>query len=341
MFKQTLDLMRNASPAKDIVLRRCLPLAGALLMANIAMAQNWVSSGAPGAPVIPFDALVTGYGSPAAAGLPKPPLYTCRGGSREGYGLQVGKYTPGGTGCEFGYGGTERSVEDFEFLVTSWESASGGFIPPNAVQGGYEEPVPGSTLKLPLYYCRAEIGGAPLPHSPVTPPSLQLGKIRSDFGACFVPYSGREIALGNYQVLVALNPAMPLATVPASNGFVPNDAIRAGTDVDGTPLYICSAFFGDGTHPGKLHSSFGGCNISYGGVEHTITNYYVLRPDWLGIPDYDFPAGVDVDGSPLHVCRGFFNKGLYPGKKRQTWTTCSFGLGGIEQSATDYEILSH
>src|SRR5579863_6235406 len=86
-------------------------LAGLVLACNVTMAQvNWAPSGPVGAPVIPFDALATGWASPASAGMPKPPLYTCRGGQNEGFGLQVGKFTPGGTGCEFGYGGKEQSV---------------------------------------------------------------------------------------------------------------------------------------------------------------------------------------------------------------------------------------
>jgi Protein of unknown function (DUF3421) len=313
-------------------------VAGLVLASNLAFGQNWVSS-TSASPVIPFDAPPTGWTNPTST-LPKTPLYTCRGGAAEGLGVQVGKFTPGGSGCEFGYGGKEISVPDFEFLVMSWESAGSGFVPPNAVQGGWD-PIVGSVDKLPLYYCRGEIRSGSLQRPPSGPSSLQLGKIRPGFAGCVVPYSGTEFTLGEYEVLVALQPAMPLATVPAINGFVPQDAIRAGTDADGTPLYICSAFFNGGTFPGKLHSSFGGCNISYAGVEHTISSYFVLRPDWLGIPTYDFPAGTDVDGSPLHVCRLFLTTGLYPGKKRQPWTTCNVGLSGIEQTGTNFEILSH
>ncbi len=324
----------------SILRRHYAPFAGIMLACNFAMAQNWVPSGPLGAPVIPFDAVVDGYASPTLPGLPRPLLYTCRGGVAEGYGLQVGTFFPGSTDCEFGYGGKEISVPDFEFLVTSWEAASGGFVPSDAVQGGWDSPDPRTGVKPPLYYCRGKIGGSLLA-PPRTPASLQLGKIRPGFPGCFVPYSGSEISIGNYEVLVALNPAMPLATVPAINGSVPQDAIRAGTDVDGTPLYICSAYYANGTHPGKLHSSFGGCNISYAGVEHTIPSYFVLRPDWLGIPTFDFPAGTDSDGSPLHVCRAFFEGGLYPGKTRATWKTCNFGLAGKEEAGTLYEILSN
>jgi hypothetical protein len=184
-------------------------------------------------------------------GLPKPPRYSCRGEVAEGYDLQVGKFTLGSTGCEFSYGGLAISVPDFAFLVTSWELASGGFVPPNAVQGGWDSPGPVTGVKPPLYYCRGEIGGGHRGAPPISPVSLQLGKIRPGLGGCFVPYSGREILLGNYQVLVASHPAMPLATVPAINGFVPQDAIRAGTDVDGTPLYMCSAYYANSTHPGN------------------------------------------------------------------------------------------
>jgi hypothetical protein len=94
--------------------------------------------------------------------------------------------------CEFSYGGPEISVPDFEFLVTSWQAASGGFVPPNAVQGGWDSPDPVTGVKSPLYYCRGEIGGGPRGAPPITPVSLQLGKIRRGFGGCFVPYSGER-----------------------------------------------------------------------------------------------------------------------------------------------------
>jgi hypothetical protein len=154
--------------------------------------------------------------------VPKEPMYTCRGGSREGYGVQVGRYVPGTTSCDFSYGGREVEEPDFEFLVMSWQSASGGTVPANAVVDGYDTPPPGEIYGPSLYPCRGSIAG-----------SLQLGKIRPGFGGCVIPYSGRELTLTTYQVLVNETPAMPLATVSASNGFVPQDAIRAGTDGDG------------------------------------------------------------------------------------------------------------
>ena len=170
---------------------------------------------------------------------------------------------------------------------------------------------------------------------------LQLGEIGAGYPGCLVPYSGRGILLGTYEVLVAENPSMPLAVDPASGGFVPQDAVRAGTDADGSPLYLCSALYAGLGHPGKLHPSFGGCNISYAGVEHTISSYLVFRPNWLGIGKYDFPSGTDSNGAPLHVCRAYLNGNLYPGKTQETWKTCNFGLNGKEEMLANYEILSN
>jgi hypothetical protein len=335
MSIQTSVTFNLARAVQGRLFSHCLSLAGLLLASHIASAaSNWVSSGTPGSPIIPFDALVTGRGPAVPPTEPNPPLYTCRGGQREGYGLQIGMFVPGSKTCNFGYGGIEISVLDFEILTTSWQPASGGYVPPNAVEGGVDNAPPGSTVKPPLYYCRGVIRDAAV--------SLQLGKIRPGFAGCDVPYSGREVSVNPYQVLVASSPAMPLANIAADNGFVPHDAIRAGTDVDGTPLYICSAIFDGSTIPGKLHSSFHGCNVSYGGVEHTVFDYYVLVPSWLGAPFFDFPAGVDVDGNPLYVCRGLLNGGIqYPGKMQRTWKNCNYGLAGREQSDTLYEPLSH
>jgi hypothetical protein len=54
----------------------------------------------------------------------------------------VGKFRSGWTGCDFGFGGLENTVPDFQFLVTSWQAASSGFVPSHAVGwGGKEEQV--------------------------------------------------------------------------------------------------------------------------------------------------------------------------------------------------------
>jgi hypothetical protein len=160
----------------------------------------------------------------------------------------VGKFTPGSTACDFGYGGAEKTVPDFQLLVMSWEAANGGFVPPNAVQGGWD------TAAAAGKYRRAPALLLPRRAKGWDAGIVTAGQIRPGFSGCLVPYSGTEIAIGSYEVLVNLNPAMPLATISTGNGIVPQDAIRAGTDADGTPLYLCSAYFNGSTQLGKLRS---------------------------------------------------------------------------------------
>ena len=243
----------------------------------------------------------------------------------------MGNFRSDFTGCNIGYGGTERFVPDFEFLVTSWQDASSGSVPSNAVKGGQDDG------GQPLYYCRANIAGT----------DSEPGKIRPGFLGCSVPYGGVEKVATKYQVLVGLSPAMPLATVSASGGSVPQDAISGGTDDDGTGLYLCSASYGSGVHPGKLKPDLKGCLVPYGGAEHLVSNYNVLVPKWVKFkpifPPYlkfDFPAGTDVGGQPLHACRAYSGGNIYPGKMQTSWGACDFGWGGAEQWSTDFDVLS-
>jgi hypothetical protein len=315
-------------------MQHAIVIGGLILTPGCVLAQNdWAPSGFPNI-VVPFDAIIGGREAPSLRGLPGAPLYVCHGGSNERYGVQVGKYRNGFTGCDFGFGGIEVSVPDFEFLVADWQPASFGAVPGTAVVGGYDTPTPPLFTGPELYYCRAKVSG----------PNYQPGKIRTEFGACFIPYGGTEVAETNYEVLVR---GIPYTSVTASNGYIPPDAIRGGRDDDGTDLYVCNAFFAGGQHPGKLRSSFKGCDISFGGTENVVATYDVLVPYWAAYPPsaletyaFDFPAGTDVSGAPLHVCRAYHLGGLHPGKTQEAWSTCNFGYGGKETTSGNYDILT-
>ena len=307
---------------------------GLLCLANFTFAQtNWVTSSS-----VPDDAIVGGQ--EAGGGHL---LYVCHGGTAEGYGLQPGKYRTGLGGCDFGYDGREVTVPDFQYLVSSWKNESGGGIPSNAVIGGCtNEPPPppgqlGGGCGAPYYYyCRATITG----HS-----DLQPGKIQRGYSGCHVSYGGQELIESSYQVLVALNPAMPLTTVAASGGNVPFGAVRGGIDDDGQTLYICTATYGDGQHPGKVRQQLGGCYIPYRGLEIEVRNYQVLVPVWFSYaqyeqPEYDFETGHEPNGTALYTCRGHFEGGIHPGSTTVNGG-CNFGWGGLEQSlSTGFDILT-
>jgi hypothetical protein len=294
-------------------------------LSSFGFAQNWVTSSS-----IPADAIVAGYESDGTA------FYVCHGGTNEGYGLQPGKYRSGFSGCDFGYAGQEIYAPDFQFLVSSWQSASGGSIPSNAIMGGCEAPLPGHGFcGALLYYCRAGVPGYY---------GLWPGKIEAGFSGCHVPFYGQERIEPSYQVFVALNPAMPLSLVSASSGNVPFGALRSGTDSDGQPLYMCSASYAGGRHPGKLRKEFGSCHIPYGGGEVAVQSYSVEVPLWVpaGSIGESFPTGHEYDGTRLYTCRDYFGGGLHPGKYVSSIRHCNFGWGGVEQSqTTGFDILSN
>ena len=243
-------------------------VVGLFCLTNFTFAQTyWVTSSS-----VPADAIVGGQDGEGR------PLYVCHGGTAEGYGLQPGKYEPELSGCDFGYDGREVTVPDFQYLVSSWKSESGGSIPSNAVVGGCTNQ-PGrkadwvGVRRPDYYYCRATIPG----HS-----DLQPGKIQPGYTGCHVSYGGRELIETSYQVMVALNPSMPLTILAASGGNVPFGAVRGGTDDGGQTLYMCTALYGDGQHPGKVRQQLGGCYIPYRGLEVDVHNYQVLVPFWFG-----------------------------------------------------------
>ena len=98
------------------------------------------------------------------------------------------------------------------------------------------------------------------------------GKVRLSFGACNFPYGGQELKKTSYQVVVGQG-GWTWANFP---GEVPNNAVFAGWEANGTAIAICRAAHNGGIHPGKIRAGFAGCNIPYGGREITIPQYEVL-----------------------------------------------------------------
>lgn len=112
------------------------------------------------------------------------PLFVC---SADFNGVQQpGKIRSGFNGCNFSYGGREMSAGTYSLMVgrAKWARASGGQVPPNAVQSGSE------TNGQPLFVCRTEYNG-----------SVQLGKIRPGFSGCNFSYGGKELTAAAYEVM--------------------------------------------------------------------------------------------------------------------------------------------
>jgi hypothetical protein len=238
----------------------------------------------------------------------------------------------------------------------TWTAASDGQIPPGAAQAGTDS---GGQA---LYVARAGYLGG-----------LQIGKVRPEFGAAYIPYGGREVAVAIYEVLMdagawypafdeeiletggAVPPAYgipPVYGYAVSTGFL--SAVVSGFEADGTPLYAVRAEY-HGLQPGKVRLPFSGADISYGGAEVMGLNPYEVLVDgfhaWSSGSNGSIPAGSVQGNLPnpgnagtQYIARMYVNNdlgtGLQLGKVgSSTGATADIPYGGREYQVSDYEVL--
>ena len=140
----------------------------------------------------------------------------------------------------------------------SWVDAGGGSVPPGAFPGGQEGPPNYETL----FVCRTMYNG-----------SMQLGKVRPGLGGCYFAYSGSEVSMPSYQVLMG-----GYYHWVRWNGGIPGRAVQGGYDAppQSMPLFVCQAPYGNGMHPGKTRPDWDSCDISWGGREVFVHGFAVL-----------------------------------------------------------------
>lgn len=159
-------------------------------------------------------------------------------------------------------------------------------------------------------------------------------------------------------------------------GDIPKNAVTGGYE-EGRVLYICQARFNNGLHPGKIVEH--GCNIGWGGSEHTIRNFKILvgkaeilwadRFGLLGMPSvnqfhfrrqmlnnttyldawYPFVGGHESNGTPLYICNSqHFTFERVPAHRTQSKGrhpgkivdhNCNFGYGGDEIVQKDHYMI--
>uniref|UniRef100_T1GCZ0 Uncharacterized protein n=1 Tax=Megaselia scalaris TaxID=36166 RepID=T1GCZ0_MEGSC len=134
-----------------------------------------------------------------------------------------------------------------------WTSQSvSNELPPNAVLAGHDSD--GSQI----YVGRAYHDG-----------DVLVAKYVPSRNQAYVCYSGQEIEKHDVDILCGEY----YKWVPASNGFVPNTAVRSGMTSEGEPLYIGRAHWEGSLTPGKIHPSHGCLYIGFGGQEVKIERY--------------------------------------------------------------------
>lgn len=127
----------------------------------------------------------------------------------------------------------------------------------------------------------------------------------------------------------------------------PFNAVSAGHDSDGTPIYIGRALEGFTNIPAKVIPSKQACYVSFDGQEMFKPNFDYLVGDgfeWVGsssghVPDNAVLAGNDQSGEPHYVGRAHHAGSLTPGKIHQTHQCIYIAYGGMEIAIRDYEVL--
>jgi hypothetical protein len=130
-----------------------------------------------------------------------------------------------------------------------------GQMPANALRAGREAD------GTPIYIARAPHEGG-----------VVVGKAWPGDPTAAFPYGGQEIRLGNYEVYVGTG----TWSKRMAGQSVPSNAIPAGREADGTPLYVARAPVGGGTHVGKARGT--AAFISYGGREEVVSPFWVMVP---------------------------------------------------------------
>lgn len=135
------------------------------------------------------------------------------------------------------------------------------------VPAAMDHPMPRNAVRIsvtpdgfPVYACLANYNNGEQP-----------GTSAVFIEGCSFGLGGRELTVRNFKVMVGSG-----HWVRATNGALPANAIQAGHEADGRPLFVCRANIRSMVLSGKIRPGFKGCNIGDQGREHTIAAYEVL-----------------------------------------------------------------
>lgn len=137
--------------------------------------------------------------------------------------------------------------------------------------------------------------------------------------------------------------------VSTSGCNIPENAIRAGYEKDGRPLYIARAKMECTETAGKCAPHLGGAHIPYDGEEKIVHNYEVLVysikdqgfVDWQKASNGNVPCNAVKTDNDKFVGRVFAFGSLIPCKIDTAHNhMCAYmGYDGKEHNTKDYEVL--
>jgi len=241
------------------------------------------------------------------------------------------KIIPSKNAAYVSHGGQEIPVHQFETLTGhgfNWVGSGNGHVPDGAVASGTQSN--GETV----FIGRAHFQG-----------SLTPGKVHRSHGCLYIPFGGAEHSIPQYEVLVGKPRSSWVAT--SAHAPLPEGAILAGNDSDGSPIYVGRAYHDGDQLPAKVLPSKQVAYVAFGGQEHPKHQYEVLchgNTSWIPsghgqVPPGAVSGGHTSSGEPLYVGRAYYQGSLTPGKVHPSHGTLYIPFGGQEVGVKDYEVL--
>ncbi|XP_031620100.1 uncharacterized protein LOC116338776 isoform X3 [Contarinia nasturtii] len=172
-------------------------------------------------------------------------------------------------------------------------------------------------------------------------------KVIPSKNVAYIPYNCAEIPKYDYQVLVGSG----FSWVTSSSGHVPAEAVCAGNQSNGEPLYVGRAHVEGSLSTGKIHPSHNCIYVPFNGAEHSVSVYEVLvaqkRCTWVPstlhspLPEGALLAGHDQDGSPMYIGRAFHEGDQIPAKVIPSKNATYICYGGHEILKDSFDVLCH
>jgi hypothetical protein len=110
--------------------------------------------------------------------------------------------------------------------------------------------------------------------------SLIPGKYNPKARKAYVPWGGKENSVGTFELYVGPQ----LWLTPESRNSLPGNAVVAGKEADGTPLFAIRAPSGAALVPGKYNVKTKEAYISIGGKEVRVDSFEILVRDAVAAP---------------------------------------------------------
>ncbi|KAJ3102826.1 hypothetical protein HDU97_000283 [Phlyctochytrium planicorne] len=176
--------------------------------------------------------------------------------------------------------GRFRTAAISKATLPYWITSRNGEIPADALVAGKD--IDGTVL----FVARAVQDGG-----------LHVGKIGRGFRTAFIPFGGVEKPAGEYEVLCAI-PGARWEKLTGRRAAYPPNAIPAGYEKDGRPLYIGRATINAGWKSslciGKAAPHLNGVNLPFAGKENTISSEYEVLV-------YDEPVDYTLPPPPALI----------------------------------------